>query len=236
MRPITLNLIAITIFLMTLSVLLGPLINLSPTIPASAVFVLLVLGAVDTLGLQGQGSSILLDWLEGSSSQTRDTAKATLRERIIHHEAGHFLVAYLMDIPVSGYALNAWEAFQQGQKAQGGVRFDDAELLKQLQQGQLSTQLIDRYCTVWMAGIAAEQWVYNQASGGSDDRQKIKLLWRQLQRSSNEAQIKERWGILQAKALIEKHQSAYEALVTALKQRTPIPECYRILEQYQQPT
>jgi hypothetical protein len=211
---------------MTLSVLLGPLIHLSPTVPASAVFVLLVLGAVDTLGLQGQGSSILLDWLEGSSGQTRD--------RIIHHEAGHFLVAYLMDIPVNGYALNAWEAFQQGQKAQGGVRFNDAELLQQLQQGQLSTQLLDRYCTVWMAGIAAEQWVYNQASGGSNDRQKIKFLWRQLQRSSNEAQTKERWGILQAKALIEQHQSAYEALVTALKQRTPIPECYRILEQHQQ--
>ncbi|MGB3535634.1 MAG: ATP-dependent Zn protease [Microcoleaceae cyanobacterium] len=223
MRPVTLNLIAITIFLMTLSVLMGPLINLSPTIPASIVFVLLVLGAADALALQGQGSSILLDALEGSSGQTRD--------RVIHHEAGHFLAAYLMEIPVSGYALNAWEAFQQGQKAQGGVRFNDEELLTQLQQGQLSTQLLDRYCTVWMAGIAAEQWVYQQANGGTDDRQKIRILWRQLQRSSNEAQIKERWAILQAKALLEKHQSAYDALVTALKQRTPIPECYQILEQ-----
>lgn len=224
MRPITLNLIAITIFLMTLSVLIGPIINLSPTIPASIVFVLLVLGAVDTLALQGQGSSILLDWLEGSSSQTRD--------RIIHHEAGHFLAAYIMEIPVNGYALNAWEAFRQGQQAQGGVRFNDQELLHQLQQGQLSAQLLDRYCTVWMAGIAAEQQVYNRASGGKDDRQKIRTLWRQLQRSSNEAQIKERWATLQAQALIEKHQSAYEALVIALKQRTPIPECYRILEQH----
>ncbi len=224
MRPITLNIIAVTIFLMTLSVLLGPLIHLSPTIPASIVFVLLVLGAVDALGLQGQGSSILLDWLEGNTSQTRD--------RVIHHEAGHFLAAYVMEIPVNGYALSAWEAFQQGQKAQGGVQFNDEELLKQLQQGQLSAQLLDRYCTVWMAGIAAEQWVYNQASGGNDDRQKIRILWRQLQRSSNEARIKERWGILQAKALIEKHQSAYEALVAALQQRTPIPECYQILEQH----
>ncbi len=227
MRPITLNLIAVTIFLMTLSVLIGPLIHLPQTVPASIIFVLLVFGAVDTLGLQGQGSSILLDWLEGSSSQTRD--------RIIHHEAGHFLAAYLMEIPVSGYALSAWEAFRQGQKAQGGVRFNDEELLKQLQDGQLSTQLLDRYCTVWMAGIAAEQWVYQRASGGQEDRQKIRFLWRQLQRSSNEAQIKERWAILQAQALIEKHQSAYEALVTALKQRTPIPECYRILEQHRFP-
>jgi hypothetical protein len=225
MRPTTLNLIAITIFLMTLSVLLGPLIHLSPTIPASIVFVLLVLGAVDAWGLQGQGSSMLLDILEGSSGQTR--------ERIIYHEAGHFLAAYLMEIPVSGYALSAWEAFQQGQTAQGGVRFDDEKLLEQLQQGQISAQLLDRYCTVWMAGIAAEQSVYRAASGGTDDRQKIRILWRQLQRPGNEAKMKERWGILQAKALIEKHQSAYEALVEALKERAPIAECYRILEQGQ---
>lgn len=223
MRPITLNIIAVTIFLMTLSVLLGPLIHLSPTIPASIVFVLLVLGAVDAWGLQGQGSSIVLDILEGSSGQTR--------ERIIHHEAGHFLAAHLMEIPVSGYALNAWEAFQQGQKAQGGVRFNDEELLKQLQQGQISAQLLDRYCTVWMAGIAAEQLVYRAASGGSDDRQKIRILWRQLQRSATEAKIKERWAILQAKAILEKHQSAYEALVEAMIQRTPVAECYRLLEQ-----
>ncbi len=219
----TLNLIAIAVFLMTLSVLLGPMLHLPPAIPATIVLVVLGLATADSFAFQGQGGAILLDVLEGRSSQTRD--------RIVHHEAGHFLVAYLMGIPVSGYALSAWEAFRQGQPAQGGVRFNDQELIAQLEQGQLSAQLLERYCKVWMAGIAAEQFVYQQAVGGQDDRQKIQGVWRQLQCPLAEAQMKERWATLQAHTLITNHQSAYEALVEALKQRMSIPECYRILEQ-----
>ncbi|MFY7804298.1 MAG: ATP-dependent Zn protease [Limnoraphis robusta] len=222
MKQTSLNLIAITIFTLTMSALLGPLIHLSPIIPASLVFSLLVLGTIDTLALQGQGSTVLIESIEGISPEKRD--------RILRHEAGHFLVAYLMNIPITGYALNALEAWRQGQTAQGGVQFNDRELLGQLQQGQLSGQLIDRYCTVWMAGIAAETLVYDKAEGGAEDRGKIRTVWRQLRRPLSEATLKERWATLQAQTLIEQHQSAYDALVEAMGQRIPVEECCQILE------
>lgn len=222
MNQTALNLIAIAIFTITMSALLGPLVHLSPVIPAGLAFSLLVLGTIDTLALQNVGSTILIESIEGISPEKRD--------RIVRHEAGHFLVAYLMNIPVTGYALNAWEAWRQGQMAQGGVRFNDGELLVQLQKGQLSAQLIDRYCTVWMAGIAAENLAFESAEGGLEDRGKIRTVWTQLKRPLTEANLKERWATLQAQTLIEQHQQAYEALVEAMKQRICVEECCKILE------
>lgn len=221
MSQTAINLIAITIFALTASSLLGPLFNLSPAVPAIATFVILGLATLDTLSWQGQGGTLLMDWLAAASPERR--------QRVLRHEAGHFLVAHLLGISVTGYALNAWEAFRQGQSAQGGVRFEDEELAEQLQQGVLSSQMLDRYCTVWMAGIAAENFVYGSAGGGAEDRQKLRAVLAQLRRPE-QAQLKERWACLQASTLIESHLPAYEALVAAMAQGLPVAECCRVIE------
>lgn len=223
MRQTSLNIIAIGIFVMTMSSLLGPIFNISPFYIAIATFSVLVLATIDTLGWQGQGSMILVDLVAGTSSEKRD--------RIICHEAGHFLVAYLLEIPISGYALNAWEAFRQGQSSQGGVRFDDQKLAAQLHSGVISSQLVDRYCTVWMAGIAAENLVYGNAEGGAEDRTKITAILRQLKRPG-ESKLKQSWASLQARNLLENHQSAYKALVKAMTERSSVSDCYQTIKEH----
>jgi hypothetical protein len=223
MSKTALNVIAISIFTLTLTSLLGPLFNLSPAVPAIAVAGILGLGTLDTLSWQGQGATLFLDWLAGFSAEHR--------ARIIRHEAGHFLVAYLSNIPITGYALSAWEALKQGQPGQGGVSFDCQELEAELQQNILSVQLLDRYCTVWMAGAVAETLVYGNAEGGADDRQKFRTIWAQLRRSATEGEQKERWSALKAKTLLQEHWSAYEALVKALEQRAAVADCIQIIEQ-----
>ncbi|MDX2216759.1 MAG: ATP-dependent Zn protease [Oculatellaceae cyanobacterium bins.114] len=222
MSQISLNLTAITIFSFVLLSLVGPLVHLSPTVPAIAAFGLLGLATVDTLSWQGKGSTLLLDWLANFSAEHRD--------RVLHHEAGHFLTAHLLNIPITGYTLSAWAAFRQGQPGQGGVSVDCQELDAELEQGNLSDQLIDRYCTVWMAGIAAETLSYSTVEGGSSDRQTLQMLWSQLGRSPTEAELKIRWGILQAKTLIQAHQSAYQTLVTAMQQNATVEECRQLIQ------
>lgn len=222
MRTTSLNLIAISVFCITLSALLSPVLNISPFIPASVTCFLLGVATLDIFQFQGQGANLLVDWLAGTSASTR--------ERILHHEAGHFLVAYLMEIPIQGYALNGWEAFKQGLKAQGGVQFADQRLWEQLQQGQLSSRVLDRYCTVWMAGIAAETLVFQKAEGGREDREKITAIWTQLNRPMTEAKVKERWAILQAKTLIQNHETTYYRLVEAMKNKASVEECYQIIK------
>ncbi|NJL36679.1 MAG: ATP-dependent Zn protease [Leptolyngbyaceae cyanobacterium SM1_4_3] len=223
MSQTTLNLVAITIFTLVMSSLLGPLVNLSPVVPAIAVFGLLGVATLDTISWQGRGGTLLIDWLARFSPQHR--------ERVIRHEAGHFLVAHLLEISITGYTLSAWEAFRQGQPGLGGVSFDSQELNTELEKGILSAQLVERYCTVWMAGTAAEKLVYGNAEGGADDRQKLRILWTQLKRPLSECETKERWASLQARSLLEAHQPAYEKLVTAMTQAEPVSKCRELIEQ-----
>lgn len=219
MSQTTLNLVAISIFLVTLSTLAGPLFNLSPTIPAIATFTLLGLATLDSFGLQGKGGAVVSDLFAWTS--------VTNRDRILRHEAGHFLVAHFLDIPVTGYTLSAWEALKQKQPGLGGVTFADEEL--QMQQGALKAQLLDRYCTLWMAGIAAENLVYNNAQGGADDLDKLRKVLAPIGFSAAAQELKQRFSTMQARTIIEEHWTAYEALVTAMQQRLSVAECQAVI-------
>lgn len=217
MSQTALNLVAISVFLMTMSALLGPLINLSPAVPAIATFTILGIATFDSFSLQGKGGTILLDWIAGFSPQHRD--------RIIHHEAGHFLVAYLLGVPVTGYTLSAWEACRQGQPGQGGVTFDDVELVSQVEQGKISNQALERYCTICMAGIAAETLVFERAEGGTDDKSKLATIFKVLGFSESVCQQKQRFHVLQAKTLLQNNWASYQALVQAIRQKSTIADC-----------
>lgn len=206
-----------------MSSLLGPLVHLSPFVPALAAFSILGVATLDTLSWQGRAGTLLVDWFNRFSPAHRD--------RVVRHEAGHFLVAHLLDIPVTGYTLSAWDAFRQGQAGLGGVSFASPELEAAVAQGVLSAQLVDRYCTVLMAGIAAETLVYGEPEGGVDDRQMLQSLWAQMKRSPAEADLKQRWATLQAKTLLEAHPDAYEALVAAMERKDSVEACYQAIEQ-----
>ncbi len=223
MNPIALNLIALSIFAMTVTTILGPLIHLSPAVPAIATFTILGIVTLDSFTWQGRGGTIALDWLASFSP--------THRARVVRHEAGHFLVAQQLGILVTGYTLSAWEAFRQGQPGLGGVQFDTQDLDTQLQSGKLSVQLVDRYCAVWMAGGVAETLAYDSVEGGADDLQKLRMTLAQLRLPTAEIQQKERWASLQAKNLLEQNQDAYSALVAAMEDRRPIEDCRQLLQE-----
>jgi len=222
MSQTALNLVAISIFLITMSTLLGPFIHLSPTVPALATFTILGIATLDSFGLQGKGGTIFLDWIASFSPEHRD--------RIVHHEAGHFLAASLLDIPVTNYTLSAWEAWKQGQAGQGGVTFEDGELATQLEMGKISAQMLDRYCTIWMAGIAAETLVFDNAEGGADDKNKLIGVLTVLGFSESSCQQKLRFHTLQAKNLLQENWSSYQALVKAMQQRAPVADCQSAIE------
>ncbi|MBD2013081.1 ATP-dependent Zn protease [Microcoleus sp. FACHB-53] len=226
MEQTALNLIAIGVFGMTLSALLGPMFNISPVIPAVTTLGVLSLATLDSFNFQGKGATLLLDWLAGTRSQHRD--------RILRHEAGHFLVAYLLGIPITGYTLTAWEAFKQGQPGLGGVMFNTDALSPDVLDVRQLQWTLDRFCKVWMAGIAAETLVYGSAEGGGEDRQKLRETLTLLGRQGSEFQLKERLAMRQAQTLIEEHWESYEALVAAMEQRASIAECYQVIQQHYQ--
>lgn len=224
MEQTALNLIAISVFVMTLSVLLGPLFHISPFIPAVTTLSVLGLTTLDGLAWNSRGITLLLDFFSGEQH----------RQQVIHHEAGHFLAAYFLGIPVTGYTLSAWEAFKQGQPGLGGVSFDTRTLSEKKVSPTEMPLILDRFCTVWMAGIAAETLIYGQSKGGEEDRQKVRAALNFAGVPQTTHQQKERWAFLQAKSLLQKHQSSYEALVKAMEKRASVEECCQALSSHWQ--
>ncbi|MFO0162924.1 MAG: ATP-dependent Zn protease, partial [Microcystis sp.] len=201
MEQTALNLIAITVFSITLSVFVTPLLSISPFVPALATFSLLGLVTVDTLTFNNRGVTLLLDALSPSKH----------RQRVIYHEAGHFLTAYILGIPIASYSLTAWEAFRQGQEGVGGVQFELADLGQKVKNFTDFPAFLERISTVWMAGIAAETLVYGKAAGGESDRFYLQSALKLAGVPENNYAQKERWSLLQAKTLLEKQQTAYQA-------------------------
>lgn len=216
-----LNLMAIAVFLMTLSAFFLPILHISPFWPAAATLGLLGLVTVDSLTWESRGLTLLLERFAGSDH----------RQRVLHHEAGHFLVAALLDIPVTDYSLSAWEAWQKGQPGSGGVQFDLAIIQQRLQNPQELALTLERLATVWMAGIAAETLIYGKAEGGESDRQAIRYAFRLAGLPPTVYSQKESWGLLQAKNLLEKQQKCYESLVQAMEKRASVASCHQILEE-----
>jgi ATP-dependent Zn protease len=206
---------------MTFSSLLGPLIHLSPTIPALATVTFLGIATLDNFSFQGKGGTIVLDFVARFSPE--------YKERILHHEAGHFLVAHLLEIPVTGYTLSAWEAWKKGQPGQGGITLEDGELTAQIEKGQITAQMLDRYCTIWMAGIAAETLVFNSSEGGNDDKSKLIEILRVIGFSEAGYQQKQRFHLLQSKTLIQENWESYQALVAAMRERVSVEECKKAI-------
>lgn len=217
-----LNLVAIAIFLMVMSALLGPVVNLSPAIPATVTLVVLGLVTADQLGWGGRGTDLVVALLQSRQE----------RERILCHEAGHFLVAYCLGIPVLDYSLSPWEVFRQGQQGMAGVQFDTQELINHCRSWQQRPQALERWGTVWMAGIAAEKLVYGQAEGGHGDRQQLHIAFRRAGLTESNLPQKESWALLQAQGILERHQPAHQALQQALAERRSVADCYHLLDQH----
>ncbi len=221
MQQTSLNIIAIAIFTMTISTILGPILNIPPAIPAVTTFGLMGLATIDTLSWNNKGATLFLDLFVTSEQ----------RQRVIHHEAGHFLAAYFLGIPITEYSLTAWEAFKQGHYGQGGVVFDaEAAISNTLDKKDLPLTL-DRLCTVWMAGIAAEKLVYDQAEGGNEECQQLRMALNMAGLPNSVYSQKERWGQLQATSLLQRHQQAFEALVRAMEERKSVAECCQIIQE-----
>ncbi|XP_020581810.1 uncharacterized protein LOC110025592 isoform X2 [Phalaenopsis equestris] len=66
------------------------------------------------------------------------------RNRVLVHEAGHVLTAYLMGCPVRGVILDPIVAMQMGIQGQAGTQFWDEKLEKELAEGRLSSTAFDR--------------------------------------------------------------------------------------------
>ncbi|NJN76500.1 MAG: ATP-dependent Zn protease [Synechococcaceae cyanobacterium RL_1_2] len=195
------------------------MIHLAPSIPAVTTFAILALVTFDTLGWDNRGLSLFLDIFTSSEE----------RLRITRHEAGHFLVAYLLHIPIDNYALSAWAALRQGKNGLGGVQCNFATVGATSNRQELPL-LLDRFATVCMAGMAAEELWYETAAGERNDLVQLAEAYQQFGVNPGNLGLKERWAKIQAKTLIEQHINLYECLVKVMAEGASVADCITAIE------
>ena len=157
------------------------------------------------------------------------------RSKIVAHEAGHFLVAYLLGIPIRGCVTNANEARKYPEiKGQAGTVFYDPKLSDELAAQKVTRSSVDRLSVVLMAGIAAEALKFGNSEGGVvDERSLIAFLtsfsppWNGMR-----IQVQARWAAMQAILLIREHQASFDALVEALERGAGVGDAVLAIEEH----
>jgi len=146
------------------------------------------------------------------------------RDRVLRHEAAHFLVGYLLGVPVVNYSLDIGAEHTDFLEARlerkliSPQRLDDAEL--------------DALAVVAMAGVAAEALQFPEVVGQNAD---LYLLQKTFSRAatplaSGAQQNLTRWAVWQAAAMLKANAAAFEALQLAMARRAPVVECIQAIE------
>ncbi|XP_025641896.1 uncharacterized protein [Arachis hypogaea] len=155
------------------------------------------------------------------------------RRRILIHEAGHLLTAYLMGCPIRGVILDPIVAMQMGIQGQAGTQFWDEKVASDLAEGRLEGTAFDRYCMVLFAGIAAEALVYGEAEGGENDENLFRNICLLLEPPLSIAEMSNqaRWSVLQSYNLLKWHRAAHRAAVKALESGASLSVVIRRIEE-----
>ncbi|XP_028088587.1 uncharacterized protein LOC114289132 [Camellia sinensis] len=145
------------------------------------------------------------------------------QDRIARHEAAHFLVAYLLGLPILGYSLDIGKEH---------VNLIDKKLEKLIYSGQLDAKELDRLAVVAVAGLAAEGLQYDKVVGQSADLFTLQRLINRSkpQLSKEQQQNLTRWAVLFAGSLLKNNKVIHESLMSAMSKKATVLECIEAIE------
>jgi len=152
----------LAVALVSLAAILGPSLGLSPWWITLATALGLGSLTVDAARFGGRGGHVLAEALPGGEGRLR---------RIAVHEAGHLLVAREEAMPVRQVLVGSLACLRAGLSANGSTELEPPAHAK------LPAEELRRWSRVLQAGMVAEQLIYGQSTGGSDDRALLGRLW-----------------------------------------------------------
>ena len=157
----------------------------------------------------------------------------TYDRRVALHEAGHFLIAYLLGLLPTGYTLSSWDVFRTKRvlNVQAGCTFADAAFQKEVSSGKLSSASLDVYACIALAGVATEWLRYGHAEGGLADVQQLDRLLRALGFTQAKADDEVRWAVLNVVTILRRHEKVQDKLADAMSRGAGVGECIAVVEE-----
>ncbi|XP_024961563.1 uncharacterized protein LOC112502002 isoform X1 [Cynara cardunculus var. scolymus] len=186
---------------------------------------LFFLWTLDSVSFGGGFSSLVLDTIGHKISQK-------YHNRVIQHEAGHFLIAYLLGILPKGYTLSSLEAFQQegSLNVQAGTTFVDFEFTDEISAGRVSATMLNKFSCIALAGVATEYLLYGYAEGGLADVSTLDGLLNSLGFTQKKADSQVRWAVLNTILILRRHEQARAHLAKAMSEGKSIASCIDVIE------
>ncbi|GAB4835879.1 hypothetical protein Ancab_000797 [Ancistrocladus abbreviatus] len=186
----------------------------------------LFLWTVDAVTFNGGIGSLVLDTIGHAFSQK-------YHNRVIQHEAGHFLIAYLLGVLPRGYTLSSLEALKKegSLNVQAGTSFVDYEFLEEANSGKVSATMLNRFSCIALAGVATEYLLYGFAEGGLADINKLDVLLKSLGFTQKKADSQVRWAVLNTILLLRRHEDARAKLADAMSAGWSVGDCIGVIEE-----
>ncbi|XP_071936873.1 uncharacterized protein [Coffea arabica] len=210
---------------------------------------LLFFWTLDGVSFNGGVSGLLLDTIGHTFSQK-------YHSRVIQHEAGHFLTAYLLGILPRGYTLTSLDALNKegSLNVQAGTAFVDFEFNEEVNSGKLSATMLNRFSCIALAGVATEYLLFGYAEGGLADIDKsflgacqrensfsnllflsfsiqLDLLLKSLGFTQKKADSQVRWAVLNTVLILRRHEDARSKLAQAMSEGKSVGGCINIIEE-----
>ncbi|EFN53352.1 hypothetical protein CHLNCDRAFT_25833, partial [Chlorella variabilis] len=156
----------------------------------------------------------------------------TYGRRVALHEAGHFLVAYLLGLLPRGYTLSSLDLFLKKRQlnVQAGCQFCDSAFQAEVATGRLSSSSLDTYACVALAGVATEWLRFGRAEGGLEDVRQLDRLLQALRFTQAKADSQVRWAVLNVVTLLRRHERVHDALAAAMQRGGSVGECIGVIE------
>ncbi|XP_019051693.1 PREDICTED: uncharacterized protein LOC104588407 isoform X2 [Nelumbo nucifera] len=148
------------------------------------------------------------------------------------HEAGHFIIAYLLGILPKGYTLSSLEALRKegSLNVQAGTAFVDFEFVEEVNKGKVSAQMLNRFSCIALAGVATEYLLFGCAEGGLADIDKLDRLLKGLGFTQKKADSQVRWAVLNIVLLLRRHEGARSKLAEAMSMGRSVGFCIDTIE------
>jgi len=146
-------------------------------------------------------------------------------ERIVKHEAAHFLIAYLSGIPVSSYSLGLMEMH---------VELLEAKIEKKLvgKAGVITQEEMEALAVVAMSGVAAEAKYFEKVAGQEADLFSLQKAMNKTEPKLGAQKEKSitRWAVYKAARIITDNEKSYVRLCRAMKEDKSVAECIKAIE------